>query len=123
MGKNETSRGMVIFSVSFYIVTALIMVFVNKWVLNKVSLPFTLLWFQVIVAVILLHLTNLFGILQLPIIEKQKCIGLLPLILINILGLSFNTICLQYVDASFYQVARALVLPFTHYTPLSLKRV
>ncbi|RGB37756.1 hypothetical protein C1646_621697 [Rhizophagus diaphanus] len=104
---------MVIFSVSFYIVTALIMVFVNKWVLNSVSLPFTLLWFQVIVAVILLHLTNFFGKLQLPVIEKQKCIDLLPLISINILGLSFNTICLQYVDASFYQVARALILPFT----------
>jgi len=114
MSKNqEASRGMVTFSVSFYIVTALIMVFVNKWVLNSVSLPFTLLWFQVIVAVILLHFTGIFGILQLPIIEKQKCIGLLPLIAINVLGLSFNTICLQYVDASFYQVARALVLPFT----------
>lgn len=64
-------------------------------------------------AVILLHLTNFFGKLQLPVIEKQKCIELLPLISINILGLSFNTICLQYVDASFYQVARALILPFT----------
>lgn len=30
MGQKEDSRGMVIFSVSFYIVTALIMVFVNK---------------------------------------------------------------------------------------------
>ncbi|CAI2168999.1 19209_t:CDS:2 [Funneliformis geosporum] len=107
------SRGMVIFSVSFYIVTALIMVFVNKWVLNSVSLPFTLLWFQVIMAVILLHFSSIFGILQLPILDKEKCIGLLPLIAINVLGLSFNTICLQYVDASFYQVARALVLPFT----------
>ncbi|RIA96487.1 triose-phosphate transporter family-domain-containing protein [Glomus cerebriforme] len=104
---------MVIFSVSFYIVTALIMVFVNKWVLNNVSLPFTLLWFQVIVAVILLHFSSIFNILQLPTIEKEKCAGLLPLIVINVLGLSFNTVCLQYVDASFYQVARALVLPFT----------
>lgn len=29
------------------------------------------------------------------------------------MGLVFNTYCLQYVDASFYQVARGLVLPFT----------
>jgi len=32
---------------------------------------------------------------------------------INILGLVFNNYCLQYVDASFHQVARGLVLPFT----------
>ncbi|CAG8473815.1 11281_t:CDS:2 [Funneliformis mosseae] len=115
MSKSQetVSRGMVIFSVSFYISTALTMVFVNKWVLNRVPLPFTLLWFQVVMAVILLHFSSIFGILQLPILEKKKCIGLLPLIAINVLGLSFNTICLQYVDASFYQVARALVLPFT----------
>lgn len=37
----------------------------------------------------------------------------MPLIAINVTGLIFNTYCLQYVDASFYQVARGLVLPFT----------
>lgn len=37
----------------------------------------------------------------------------MPLISINVLGLIFNTYCLSYVDASFYQVARGLVLPFT----------
>ena len=35
--KQEVSRGMVIFSVSFYIVTALIMVFVNKVNILKVK--------------------------------------------------------------------------------------
>ncbi|KAJ3111050.1 hypothetical protein HK100_002824, partial [Physocladia obscura] len=38
---------------------------------------------------------------------------MLPLALINVLGLTLNTLCLRHVDASFYQVARALVLPFT----------
>ena len=38
---------------------------------------------------------------------------MIPLVGINVLGLIFNTYCLQYVDASFYQVARGLVLPFT----------
>ena len=32
---------------------------------------------------------------------------------VNILGLTFNNYCLQYVDASFHQVARGLVLPST----------
>ncbi|CAG8470008.1 7380_t:CDS:2 [Acaulospora colombiana] len=107
------SRKMVAFSVSFYIVTALVMVFVNKWVLNSVALPFTLLWFQVFLAIVFLHVSSLFGLFPIPQIQKEVCIGLLPLVTINVLGLSFNTICLQYVDASFYQVARALVLPFT----------
>ncbi|CAG8692111.1 14190_t:CDS:2, partial [Cetraspora pellucida] len=106
MADKQPSRRMVAFSVSFYITTAL-------WVLNSVDLPFSLLWFQVTFAVILLHISAAFGLFKLPIIQKDICVGLWPLILINVLGLSFNTVCLQYVDASFYQVARALVLPFT----------
>ncbi|CAG8728398.1 10684_t:CDS:2 [Dentiscutata erythropus] len=113
MADKQPSRKMVAFSVSFYITTALIMVFVNKWVLNSVDLPFSLLWFQVTFAVILLHISAAFGLFRLPVVQKDICVGLLPLVFINVLGLSFNTVCLQYVDASFYQVARALVLPFT----------
>ncbi|CAH1760428.1 1135_t:CDS:2 [Entrophospora sp. SA101] len=109
----QASHFMVIFSVSFYLTTALVMVFVNKWVLNSVALPFTLLFSQLVTAVILLHVSSLFGIVQLPKIQKDICVRVLPLIAINVLGLSFNTICLQHVDASFYQIARALVLPFT----------
>ncbi|PPQ73964.1 hypothetical protein CVT26_006315 [Gymnopilus dilepis] len=32
---------------------------------------------------------------------------------LNVLGLSFSNYTLKYVDASFYQIARGLVLPFT----------
>ncbi|CAH1756475.1 11781_t:CDS:10 [Entrophospora sp. SA101] len=109
----KASRSLVIFSVSFYITTALVMVLVNKWVLNSAALPFTLLFSQLIMAIILLHISSLFGIVKLPKLQKDICVGVFPLIGINVLGLSFNTVCLQYVDASFYQVARALVLPFT----------
>lgn len=35
------------------------------------------------------------------------------MITLNVLGLSFSNYTLKYVDASFYQVARGLVLPFT----------
>ena len=57
--------------------------------------------------------TPLSGYFTIPKVEAATCKGLLPLISINVLGLIFNTYCLQYVDASFYQVARGLVLPFT----------
>ncbi|TFY73821.1 hypothetical protein EWM64_g10191 [Hericium alpestre] len=39
--------------------------------------------------------------------------GLVPMIGLNVIGLSSNNYTLKYVDASFYQVARGLVLPLT----------
>lgn len=36
-----------------------------------------------------------------------------PLCLVNIVGLVFNILCLQIVDASYFQVARGLTLPMT----------
>ncbi|KAG6887968.1 hypothetical protein C0995_011361 [Termitomyces sp. Mi166 len=35
------------------------------------------------------------------------------MVTLNVIGLSFSNYTLKYVDASFYQVARGLVLPFT----------
>ncbi|KAJ3294976.1 hypothetical protein HDU79_010049 [Rhizoclosmatium sp. JEL0117] len=103
----------VVFAVSFYITTALVMVLVNKAVLNTVPLPITFLWIQILVAVLLLWNSSLLGLLKLPTLTAQNCSKVMPLIFINVIGLTLNTLCLQYVDASFYQVARALVLPFT----------
>ncbi|ORY06979.1 hypothetical protein K493DRAFT_251484 [Basidiobolus meristosporus CBS 931.73] len=106
-------RKLVAFSVSFYIVTALVMVMANKWVLNAVSVPVTFLWAQIALAVIFFHLSSLFNLFVIPKLNLKTCVALAPLITINVIGLTFNTLCLQYLDASFYQVARALVLPFT----------
>lgn len=39
-----------------------------------------------------------------PIIQKDVAKALIPLISINVLGLGVNTLCLVYVDTSFYQV-------------------
>ncbi|ORY49895.1 hypothetical protein BCR33DRAFT_753051 [Rhizoclosmatium globosum] len=89
------------------------MVLVNKAVLNTVPLPITFLWIQILVAVLLLWNSSLLGLLKLPTLTTQNCSKVMPLIFINVIGLTLNTLCLQYVDASFYQVARALVLPFT----------
>jgi len=109
----QSSRLAVVGSVSFYLVAALVMVMVNKWVLNAVSVPLFFLLIQLLTAVALLHLTALFGFFKVPEVRVSTCKGLTPLIAINCIGLAFNTYCLQYVDASFYQVARGLVLPFT----------
>jgi len=89
------------------------MVMVNKWVLNAVPVPLFFLLVQLLTAVFLLHVTACFGLFKVPEIRLSICKGLTPLIAINCIGLAFNTYCLQFVDASFYQVARGLVLPFT----------
>ncbi|KAF9317051.1 hypothetical protein BG003_001221 [Podila horticola] len=100
-------------AVGFYMLTALIMVNVNKWALNKISAPWLLLWSQLAIAVILLQLTDLVGLLEMPKLRFSVAKQLIPLIAINVLGLGVNTVCLVYVDTSFYQIARGLVLPFT----------
>ncbi|KAI5479310.1 DUF250 domain contaning protein [Pseudohyphozyma bogoriensis] len=107
------SRAMVVGSVVFYLVAAIIMVMVNKWVLNAVEVPLFFLFCQLVIAVLLLQVCALFGYFKLPHLDVSVCKGLAPLIACNVLGLAFNTYCLQYVDASFYQIARGLVLPFT----------
>ncbi|RUS34631.1 hypothetical protein BC938DRAFT_479421, partial [Jimgerdemannia flammicorona] len=103
----------VTFAVSFYMVTSLVMVLVNKWTLNGIAVPMTFLWAQLLIAVILLYVSSWFGLLKLPVIQGDITYRLLPLIGVNVIGLTVNTLCLNYVDASFYQVARALVLPIT----------
>lgn len=115
-GKPEeapASRAVVIGSVAFYLVAAIVMVMVNKWVLNAVEVPLFFLLCQLVIAVLCLHVCALFGYFKLPRLDPVVCKGLIPLISCNVLGLAFNTYCLQYVDASFYQIARGLVLPFT----------
>lgn len=39
-----------------------------------------------------------------PTIQYDVAKSLVPLIAINVLGLGVNTLCLVYVDTSFYQV-------------------
>ncbi|KAG9063123.1 hypothetical protein KI688_004723 [Linnemannia hyalina] len=95
------------------LVTALVMVSVNKWALNTLALPWTLLWMQMVIAVFLLKVTQYTGLLKMPKIIGETAKALIPLIAINVIGLGVNTLCLVYVDTSFYQIARGLVLPFT----------
>lgn len=57
-----------------------------------------------LIAVLLLRVTDFLGALKMPSIQKDVSKALIPLIAINVLGLGVNTICLVYVDTSFYQV-------------------
>lgn len=106
-------------TVLFYLIAALAMVMANKWVLNSTDAPLFFLFTQLVLAVLLFlagHATNL---LRVPLqFDRQIMQGLLPTVSLNVVGLSFSNYTLKYVDASFYQVARGLVLPFTVCTSL-----
>ncbi|KAG9019269.1 hypothetical protein FRB90_004538 [Tulasnella sp. 427] len=103
--------------VGFYMVAALIMVFVNKAVLNSSpNLPLLMLFLQFIIAVFCLHVSAMFSSkIEIPrqLLSIEKFKQLAPILVVNVVGLTFNTLCLRGVDASFFQIARGLVLPLT----------
>ncbi|KAG1828083.1 hypothetical protein EV424DRAFT_1387141 [Suillus variegatus] len=101
--------------VGFYMSAALVMVFVNKAVLNSSpDLPLLFLLLQLLIAVLLLHVAAMFITrVEIPKLELGTAKKLTPVVLVNIIGLIFNTLCLRDVEASFFQIARGLVLPLT----------
>ncbi|KAG0238539.1 hypothetical protein BGW42_004301 [Actinomortierella wolfii] len=108
-----TERQAVVLTVAFYMFSTCAMVLANKYALNAMPVAWLLLWCQMLIAVLLLKVTEAFNVLRLPQVNMDTAKALIPLISINVLGLGVNTLCLIYVDTSFYQVARGLVLPFT----------
>ncbi|KZT30815.1 hypothetical protein NEOLEDRAFT_38194 [Neolentinus lepideus HHB14362 ss-1] len=101
--------------VAFYMGAALVMVFVNKAVLQTApSLPLLFLLNQLLIAVFLLHL-GAFATprIDLPHLDLASAKKLFPVVSVNIIGLVFNTLCLRDVEASFFQIARGLQLPLT----------
>ncbi|KAJ7076420.1 hypothetical protein C8R44DRAFT_64634 [Mycena epipterygia] len=108
------SRALVTGVVSFYLVAALAMVMANKWVLNATPAPLFFLTTQLFIAVVLFLITDTLRVLPERLsFDVKVCKGLVPMVGLNVLGLSLSNFTLKYVDASFYQVARGLVLPFT----------
>ncbi|KAG6899191.1 hypothetical protein C0993_012490 [Termitomyces sp. T159_Od127] len=86
----------------------------NKWVLNVTSAPLFFLWTQLVIAVVLFGVSDALRLLPDRLtFDPKVCKGLVSMVALNVIGLSFSNYTLKYVDASFYQVARGLVLPFT----------
>ncbi|KZP13103.1 hypothetical protein FIBSPDRAFT_696813, partial [Athelia psychrophila] len=101
--------------VAFYMVAALVMVFVNKAVLNNApNLTILFMQIQATVTVVLLHITALFTTrIQLPVLDLPTLKKLTPFIAVSAGGFVFNALTLRDVPAAFYQVARGMVLPLT----------
>ncbi|KAJ7725602.1 hypothetical protein B0H14DRAFT_3519291 [Mycena olivaceomarginata] len=110
--EKPASKALVTAVVLFYIVAALAMVMAQ--VLNVTDAPLFFLLVQLIIAVLLFGIADVLRILPNRLTFDLKiCKGLVYVVGLNVLGLSFSNYTLKYVDASFYQVARGLVLPFT----------
>ncbi|KAJ6463957.1 hypothetical protein C8R45DRAFT_1024731 [Mycena sanguinolenta] len=108
------SRAKVTGVVLFYLCAALAMVMANKWVLNETKTPLFFLTTQLVIAVILFLTADTLRMLPDKLtFEMRVCRGLVPMVGLSVLGLSLSNYTLKYVDASVYQVARGLVLPFT----------
>jgi len=109
-------------TVSFYLVAALAMVMVNKWVLNVTSAPLFFLFSQLFIAVILFCLGDALKIITIPMmrVDRPTVKALAPTFILNLLSLSTGNYSLRFVDASFYQVARGLLLPFTVLTSYAM---
>jgi GDP-fucose transporter C1 len=101
--------------VSFYMLAALVMVFVNKATLNSApNLTVLFMFFQSSTTVLLLTITSrLTSYVEVPTIEYDTARKLAPLIFVDAAGFAFNAFCLRDVEAAFYQIARGLVLPLT----------
>ncbi|KAH7880979.1 uncharacterized protein C8R40DRAFT_1164404 [Lentinula edodes] len=101
--------------VSFYMSAALVMVFVNKLVLNNTpDLPLLFLLAQLLIAVVLLHVSAAISHrVEIPHFDWGVAKKLTPVVLVNVIGLVFNTLCLRGVEASYFQIARGLQLPLT----------
>jgi GDP-fucose transporter C1 len=112
--QNPPSRALVTGVVVFYLVAALLMVMANKKVLNETEVPLFFLFTQLVIAALLFAISDALKLLPDRLtFDFNICRGLVPMVGLSVIGLSFSNYTLKYVDASFYQVARGLVLPFT----------
>ncbi|KIV82977.1 hypothetical protein PV11_05039 [Exophiala sideris] len=113
MADQSPTRLYVSLAVGFHICTALSVTILNKAVLNTLPVPVMLLLCQTLMSITLIHLGSLFKIYTLPRLDYGFIRGVLPLLAMKIIAQLSKTYCLLNVNASFYQIARGLLLPFT----------
>ncbi|RUS35557.1 triose-phosphate transporter family-domain-containing protein [Jimgerdemannia flammicorona] len=109
--------------VLFYFVISLSVVFLNKFILStseyKFPYPLFVTWFQLVVALIVLLVWSHLGktnksFALIPPYEFNLEIArkVAPLTFMYVMMLALNNLCLQYVEVTFYQVARSLSIVF-----------
>jgi GDP-fucose transporter C1 len=111
--------------VTLYFVVSMSMVFLNKTLLTEgasIPAPLFVTWFQCVVTAAIVAGLGVMGqnapkdsfFAQFPGFEYQLATAqkVMPLSVVFVLMIALNNLCLQYVEVSFYQVARGLTTVF-----------
>eukprot|EP01113_Clastostelium_recurvatum_P021573 TRINITY_DN2557_c0_g1_i3.p1 TRINITY_DN2557_c0_g1~~TRINITY_DN2557_c0_g1_i3.p1 ORF type:complete len:363 (-),score=77.93 TRINITY_DN2557_c0_g1_i3:19-1083(-) len=118
----EKQKSQILGAVSFYFFISISLVFLNKAIMKnyKFELPLFITWYQQVVSLVCIYLLGIFGrsysvISFIPPFEFRTIVAkdIMPLTTVLIGMISFNNLCLQYVEVSFYQVARSLSICFS----------
>ncbi|GAB6027033.1 hypothetical protein CHUAL_013762 [Chamberlinius hualienensis] len=114
--------------VSVYWVVSISLVFINKYLLSgkdlQLDAPLFVTWFQCVVTVLLCIFLTLLSrclkrILGKPVftfaavgVSLNELRQVLPVSVVFVCMISFNNLCLKYVDVSFYYIGRSLTTVF-----------
>ncbi|KAM5354042.1 hypothetical protein ACJ41O_000692 [Fusarium nematophilum] len=116
------SRMKVALTVLFHSSCAIWSTILSKSALNGVEAPVTLLALQTTIQVLLLTtIGSVTGWIKLS-RPAGAWLDLLPLTIARLVGILAKTYCLASVNASVYQIARGLLLPFTLFLSLLVLR-
>eukprot|EP01089_Gocevia_fonbrunei_P003040 TRINITY_DN1289_c0_g1_i1.p1 TRINITY_DN1289_c0_g1~~TRINITY_DN1289_c0_g1_i1.p1 ORF type:complete len:352 (+),score=51.57 TRINITY_DN1289_c0_g1_i1:107-1162(+) len=114
-------------AVSFYFVTSMSLVFLNKFVLKNYDFPLPLFvtWFQFVIALICMLILGNIGKFWKPLSfvkapgftladwDYDTLLKVLPLTLLFVSMVCFSNLTLRFAEVSFYQVARSLTICFS----------
>eukprot|EP00762_Andalucia_godoyi_P004489 ANDGO_08178.mRNA.1 GDP-fucose transporter 1 len=121
-GKEMSQSFKIASVITFYFIVSMSVVFLNKFILSysafKFPFPIFVSWFQMIVALVCIifcgELSKYTSFQFIPAFEFNidTARTVAPLTGIFVAMILFNNLCLQYVEVSFYQVARSLTIVF-----------
>jgi GDP-fucose transporter C1 len=107
--------------VLFYFFISISLVFLNKNIMTEdFEFPLFITWFQLVVALFCSGMLGYMGkfipsLSMMPPMEFDLRVAqkILPLAIVFVGMISFNNLCLLYVEVTFYQVARSTTICFT----------
>jgi len=117
--RNQTFR--IITVVVFYFFVSISLVFLNKNImLEDFEFPIFITWCQLVIALLCVVIFGELGKSWKPAsifppfeLDTNVAKQVLPLTLVYVGMISFNNLCLLYVEVTFYQVVRSLTVVFT----------
>lgn len=118
----HTSVTKIALVVTFYFVVSISLVFLNKFIMKGYDFPYPIFvtWYQQVIALVCIWIGSKVGeynpkLALIPPVEFNLEIAksICPLTAVFVCMLSFNNLCLRYVEVWFYQVARSLTILFT----------